>query len=347
MSNARIAANINCHPCRLVIATLQEAQLIGINLSVRDIGVYVLNSYDALTGNATPKEIVSCIVSDRQANISRTINSGKNDPWDWEHITSMLNYLYLANLIEFSKARYKRDRVVTLNTREASTIHIFVSGNNKPLEFDVYDNNKYPRNTVKERRKFQLDWDKYNCELSIYAGEFYTLPSCLGITLAPSVTGMKSTRKSMNKVIGQTGESFVMDYEINELKKINPALSSSVVNRADERGIGFDIESIEILGGNIYPKYIEVKTTTRVTPPAAKNYIDTVSLTRNEWKAAQKYQSNFYVYRVYFSKGKVYIYKLKDIVDKYQKSLVDVDSPLYEMRFNIHKAGVVDSAVTI
>ena len=338
----RIENKIYCHPCRLVLAVLQEAQTHGIKLRVREIGYYILNSLDALKGKASAEEIVLCIENDRQRGVVRTIESGRNDPWDWEHIQGILNYLYLANLIEYSKSRKTRDREITLNTHEAATIKIFVSNCFGPLEFDVYDTSSFPRETVNQRKQFQLNWDKYNCELSAESRNFYTLPSCLGIASAASVAGVTKSKKIMTTAIGKAGESYVLDYEINLLKKSNPSLCSFVKNRADERGIGYDIESIELLGTKTAPKYIEVKTTTRITPPSGRSFIDVVNLTRNEWKAAQEHKSAFYVYRVYLTKGKVYIYQLKNILEKQTKSLVEIDAPIYEMRFDIGASGVID-----
>ena len=198
--------------------------------------------------------------ADRKAGIARTINSGKNDPWDWEHITGILNYLYLANLIEYSKARYARDREVTLNAHEAATIKIFVSGYLDPLEFDVYNARKYPRGTVKERKTFQLEWDKYHGRLSKHAGSFYTLPSCLGISTVASIGGARKSSKVMTAAIGKAGESYVEKYEKDMLGKINPAYSLKVTNKSAIRGIGYDIESAEIVGTLLGgTKYIEVK----------------------------------------------------------------------------------------
>lgn len=343
----RISDSIKCYPCRLVLAVIQEAQTTGIKLTVREIGYYVLNSLDSLTGTATPREIVDAIVSDRKYSISRNISSGKNDPWDWEHITGILNYLVLANLIEFSKARHARDREVTLNVHEAATIKVFISGIADPLEFDVYDSKKYPRRTVKERKEFQLEWDKYHGLLSKYAGSFYTLPSCLGISaVVPS--GSTKASKVMTDAIGKAGEGYVEKYEKDLLGKINPLYSSRVKNRASIRGIGYDIESVELLGTTLgAPKYIEVKTTTRVSPPTLKSFIDVVNLTRNEMIAAQTHLGSYYVYRVYLTKGHVYIYQLKDIVSKESKKLVDIDAPVYEMRFDIGASGVVDNKAVI
>lgn len=344
----RILAKIKCYPCRLVLAVLQEAQTSGIKLTVRDIGYYVLNSLDALSGKATPNEIVKAVDADRKAGITRSIVSGKNDPWDWEHITGILNYMFLANLIEYSNARNARDREITLNVHEAATIKIFVSGYSDPLEFDVYDSKKYPRTTIQERKDFQLEWDKYQGTLSKYASHFYTLPSCLGITTAVSTGRAKKYAKFSTAAIGKAGEAYVEKYEKDLLGKINPAYKSRVINKAALRGIGYDIESVEIVGAALGgTKYIEVKTTTRVTPPTTKSFIDVVNLTRNEMNAAKTYMAAFYVYRVYLTKGKVYIYQLKNIHGKKASGLVDIDAPIYEMRFDLCKTGVIDKAAVI
>lgn len=346
--NERIAAKIKCYPCRLVLSVMQEAQTSGIKLTVRDIGYYVLNSQDALSRKAKPSEIIKQIVADRKAKIVCTISSGKNDPWDWEHITGILNYLYLANLIEYSKASNARDREITLNVHESATINIFISGNSDPLDFDIYDITRYPRMSVKDRKIFQLEWDKYNGQLSKHSSSFYTLPSCLGISTVVPLGSVRKATKVMTAAIGKAGESYVEKYEKDILSKINPAYQSKVINKANQRGIGYDIESAEICGKRLGgTKYIEVKTTTRVSPPTSKTFIDVVNLTRNEMNAAKKYLSAFYVYRVYLTKGNVYIYQLKDIASKNSKGIVNIDAPVYEMRFDLGKTGVIDNTAII
>ncbi len=117
-----------------------------------------------------------------------------------------------------------------------------------------------------------------------------------------------------------------------------------MINKSNKRGLGYDIESAEIIGGKKLGsvKYIEVKTTSRVTAPSAASVMDFVQLTRNEWRAALKHKAKFYVYRVYLTRGKTYIYMLKNICKKHKSNDIEVEAPKYNMRFDLMKPGVVD-----
>ena len=148
---------------------------------------------------------------------------------------------------------------------------------------------------------------------------------------------------SYTAAIGAAGEKYVFDYEVDRVSKINPSFGACVKNRANERRIGFDIESVSGVGMNPKaPIYIEVKTTSRVTEPSAVSSMDMVNLTHYEWKAACDFPDQFYLYRVYLVKGKVLLYIIGKVYDKEYTSLIDVTATSYQVRFDVADTNVVD-----
>lgn len=343
--NERLSKGISVYPYRFLLAVLQKALKEGVTLNIRELGYYVLNSEDVLCGLATPEEVVTAIKKDQKTGVHHDINTGKNKPWDWEHIEGMINYLALANLVTITgNKRMGHERSVTINSLEASAIKIFIDGVSETLKFDV---SSYDRSTPKKRKEFQLTWDKYNASLSDKYSSFYTMPSALGISLGTPIT--KPSKKSSHTVaIGKIGESYVYNYEMERVKKIDPGYCTLIKDRSAERGIGFDIESITGYGSAPKtPKYIEVKTTTRVTAPSVKSFVDSINLTRNEWNAAKIFKDDFFIYRVYITKGKVFMFIIGSIVEKNAHSLIEVSAPVYEVKFDVAKTGVVDEKISI
>lgn len=99
-------------------------------------------------------------------------------------------------------------------------------------------------------------------------------------------------RDSVNKALGDAGESFIFDIECERLRSLGrPDLAESVVwvSRDKGDGAGYDILSHEMDGT---PRYIEVKTTNggAMTP---------FLLSKNEFEFAKRHQKIFHVYRVY------------------------------------------------
>lgn len=341
----RISEGIKIHPYRFLLAVLQRALKDGVTLNIREIGYYIFNAKDVLIGNSNPQEVVDQIKHDQLHSIRHDIDTGRNRPWDWEHIEGLVNYLELANLITLNgKKKLGHERTVTLNSLEAAAIKRFVDDIDSPPGFNV---SMYSLSTIADRKHFQLDWDKYNASLSKHYSLFYTSPAALGITTG--IVPIVPPRRSDPRIaIGKIGEAYVFNYEVERIQKIDPAYVPFVRDRSAERGIGYDIESIYGIGTSpTTPKYIEVKTTTRVTRPSTKHFLDSLNITRNEWKAAQEHSNNFYIYRVYLTKGKVLIYVIGDLVAKQTRKLFQLSAPVYEMKFNVTTSGLVDDTIKI
>ena len=169
---ARVAEEINIRPNSFVLKVLQLAETARQDITVKDVGYYILNSLDVLQGKANPYEVLEAIVEDHKNGLQREIKAYDEDgkpkasSYTMQHIREQLNYLELANLI-----RITDDKRVVLNPNEMDTIKLFTQEFDKAPEFDVYS---YDLTIADVRKKFQFDWDAYYSRLSAYANLFMT-----------------------------------------------------------------------------------------------------------------------------------------------------------------------------
>ncbi|WOO88699.1 DUF3883 domain-containing protein [Mollicutes bacterium LVI A0078] len=121
--------------------------------------------------------------------------------------------------------------------------------------------------------------------------------------------------RDRNDEVGDQGEEFVMEYEIDRLVENNVENSKSIVqhlSRLQGDGLGYDISSINFDGST---RFIEVKTTTReVNAP--------FYMSRNEKNFFEIYGEQAFIYRVYnFSRetrnGEVKIITAEELFNKY------------------------------
>ena len=84
-----------------------------------------------------------------------------------------------------------------------------------------------------------------------------------------------------------------------------------------------------------FVKYIEVKSTKRVTAPDINDsmWVDTINITRNEWVAALQHKEFYYIYRVYFVRGGVVMYVIKDLYKKKETGIVEIIPMAYRVDF--------------
>ena len=107
--------------------------------------------------------------------------------------------------------------------------------------------------------------------------------------LKTSLIDFKKHLKNLEE-IGEAGELFVMNYEINYLKKIGKINLAQKVQRISliDVSAGYDILSYDSNGNK---KYIEVKTTTETN----EDFIITI----NELNHAYQLKEKYFIYRVY------------------------------------------------
>lgn len=317
-----------CHPYSILLRVLEYARRSDIVLLKQELGYYIFNSEDVLKGNATVNEVFDQIMNDKRGGIPPRkiiIPDGESTSYD-QHVGDQLKYLQLANLI------YIDGQEVKINPHEMKSINRFIELINKPLGFDVY---KYDLSNVENRKRFETDWAIYYGQLSKYADDLATPVESL---LLPVDEEPKKLKRTNNKIeLGDEGEEFVLNFEKDRVSKFNAHLVNKVLGLGKTKGLGYDIQSVIAEPGDFseFVKYIEVKSTKRVTAPDLKDEVwtDTINITRNEWIAAMQHKEFYSIYRVYFIRGGVVMYIIKNPYQKKMDNIIDVVPLTYRVDF--------------
>lgn len=318
-----------CHPYSILLRVLEYARRSNIVLLKQELGYYIFNSEDVLKGNATANEVFDQIMNDKRGGIPPRkiiIPDGESTSYD-QHVGDQLKYLQLANLI------YIDGQEVKINLHEMKSINRFIELIDKPLGFDVY---KYDLSNVENRKRFETDWAIYYGQLSKYADDLATPVESL---LLPADEEPKEPKRTNNKIeLGDEGEVFVLNFEKNRVSKFNVHLVNKVLGLGKTKGLGYDIQSVIAEAGEYseFVKYIEVKSTKRVTAPNLKDgvWTDTINITRNEWIAAMQHKEFYSIYRVYFIRGGVVMYVINNPYQKKMDNIIDVVPLTYRVDFH-------------
>jgi len=181
-----------------------------------------------------------------------------------------------------------------------------------------------------------LEWQEYfGNSAQIEQDKFKTSINSLDAVtsiLKGQQTGIKSTVE-----LGNEGENFVFEFEKNLVKSFNPRLVNKVNYLGKTKGLGYDIISIEANRNRLNPefsRYIEVKATTRVSPPNFTDTLDSINLTRNEWVAAEQHACHFYIYRIYFTNFGTFISIINDPVKKNIDGILYATPTIYRVEFS-------------
>lgn len=339
----RVNSKIKLRSNSYILKFLLEANAKNLIITKKDIGYYVLNSLHVLQGKAEIDEVLRAIQEDRRAGITREVVwPGKASSYNVQHINEQLKLLTLANLITIDESDY-----VFLNKKEISTINIFANDYKKPLMFDTYAFNLLNDNSKKD---FYFKWDEYFAKLSDHSAEFKTNIEFLIDIPAPSTETKKPTFNLTE--FGDEGEGFVLDYEKKRVFNFNPRLVNKVVHLGKTKGLGYDIQSVVALPGEFaeFVKYIEVKSTKRVTAPSLDDsmWLDTLNLTRNEWIAAKQHRDMYSIYRLYFTKSGVVMFVITDVAQKEKEGKLQVTPMTYRVDFGMDAvSNVIQNGATI
>ncbi len=84
-----------------------------------------------------------------------------------------------------------------------------------------------------------------------------------------------------------------------------------------------------------FAKYLEVKSTKRVTAPdlGSETWVDSVNITKNEWVASQQHQDFFFIYRVYFTSQGPFTYIIKNPHKKVAENKISAIPIVYRLDF--------------
>lgn len=323
-----IEKGLNIKPFCFIVALLYHAQNQKQKylLTKQEIGYYVLNNLDVLKGLVTYQEVYERIISDRTNKIKREKLSGSHD---WQHIKEQFNLLELANIIE-TDATY-----LWLNKDEVSAIKIFLS-QSPNITFDCY---KYHLETVNDNKAFLNDWKKYygrfNKELMSLTPAFKTSDIVIIDKDEQKAQG-GATKSTVD--LGDEGEALVFRFEQERVRKYKERLVNKVLLLGKTKGLGYDISSIEADENPQKPefaRYIEVKSTKRVTTPKFdKQWSDSLNITAKEWIAAEQYGEYYNIYRVYFTKNNTIIVRINNPYKKAQDGDIEVYPTIYQMNFD-------------
>ncbi|MDR1584105.1 MAG: DUF3883 domain-containing protein [Prevotellaceae bacterium] len=317
-----IKNKIKIRPYSFVLKVMLLANDAHLILTKKDIGYYILNSYDVLRGKATPDEVITQIVKDRTASITREVRTpGKELSYDRQHIIEQLNYLELANLVVTDNKG-----IIVLNKREMTAIKFISDAYNANLMFDIYAQDL---STSAGRKKFKIQWGIEYALTGEKSAIFNTSSSALGVIPAADNETPAAQEEPEKIEIGEEGEMYVFNYEKKRVKEYNKHLAGKVVYLGKIKGLGYDVQSIIALHGAAnaeLAKYIEVKTTRRVTAPDLTDttWEDIVQITKNEWDAACQHKELYSIYRVYFCRDNVVIYFVDDVYHQKENGKIQV-----------------------
>lgn len=328
-----ITKGLNIRPFCFVVSLLYYAQSQPQKyiLTKQEVGYYVLNNLDVLKGLVTCQEVYERIISDRANNVKREKLSGSHD---WQHIKEQFNLLELANIIETD------DTYLWLNKDENDAIELFLK-QSLNIGFDCYS---YTLNTTEANRVFLNAWKKYYGRFNKDLLSLYTRFKPTGIVIFDKEEQKVQKGATKSTVdLGDEGEALVFRFEQERVRNYKERLVNKVLLLGKTKGLGYDISSIEANENTQKPefaRYIEVKSTKRVTTPKFdKQWSDSLNLMAKEWIAAEQYGEYYNIYRVYFTKTNTIIVRIKNPYKKAQEGMIEVYPTIYQMNFD---AGVIE-----
>lgn len=220
------------------------------------------------------------------------------------------------------------------NPNESEAISLFTSVYKDKPEFDVYE---YDLGNAEIRKEFQFKWDAYYARLSQYAQNFKTSSVALLFEEKKSIEETKKSRVNLTE-FGDEGETLVYNYEKSRVAAYNTRLANKVLSLGKTRGIGYDIQSVIAEPGDEaeFVKYIEVKSTKRLTSPDLSDplWVDSLNITRNEWIAAQQHKEYYAIYRVFFTREGATVFVINNVAEKIKDGRIQVTPMTYRVDFS-------------
>jgi len=325
----RIEHGVSIRPFCFIVKLVVDAYANGIVLNQNELAYYAMNNIDALSGRATTDEIIEQIKADRSSHVMRRVSyQDKAESYNTQHIREQINYLELANLI-----RNKSGNLFP-NTKEKKVLSAF-SEHTYDLGFDV---SEYDLEDHEDRNKFYNDWQVY------YSSIAKDITDDLTTSVDALQYDVDETGKQISKayavdtmLIGDDGEALVYKYEKDRVSEYDSRLTNKIHMLGKTKGLGYDIQSIfaEERDDPEFVKYIEVKSTKRVTSPDKDkdDWTDTLNITRNEWIAAQQHRDSFEIYRVYFTQSGPEMFIIKNPYDKNEQKIIRTLPTTYRLDF--------------
>lgn len=332
----RINDGIRLKPFHFVLTLLAMARKSNLFLTKEEVSYYVLNAKQVLQGKISVSQVFEEIVQDRKNHIVKNVETGSRHR---QHINEQINLLVLANLV------IEKNKVLFLNEREMDVITYFIQECDKPLSFNVF---AYDLSDKQGKAQIRADWSLYYGQIAVTDDTILTT-SLEALTQQTSLEDQtddvakkpfptKFTNRVDKNALGEEGESYVFDFEKQRVGNTHPRLVNQVRLLASQRGIGYDISSVEAnedLENPEFLRMIEVKATKRVTAPniGDDSWIDTINLTRREWMTAKQHRTAYNIYRIYFTPSATVIRKINNPYEKYEQGIIDVVATTYRADF--------------
>lgn len=319
----RIDAGIRLKPFCYIVALLDYArkQPTNILLTKQEIGYYVLNSLEVLQGKVTCQEVYDRIMSDRANKVRRERLSGSHS---WQHIKEQFNLLDLADLTK-SDAEY-----IWLNANQDPAIRLFI----KELDQPYFEVSGFDLTTREGKIEFYSEWGEYYGRMNPEAARLetnFTSDSTQKQVRQKGAVGITTSE------LGDKGEALVYRLECERIKAYKERLLNKVLLLGKTKGLGYDISSLEADENPSKPefaRYIEVKSTTRVSVPSFDSiWSDSLNLTTKEWVAAEQYGSYYNIYRVYFTRTKTIVVRIQNPFELAKSEKIEVFPTIYQMNF--------------
>jgi hypothetical protein len=331
----RLSNNISIKPFSFILEVLLLAEKKWLFLTKDEVGYFILNQLQVLQWLIEPNIILDTIISYRKANIHVKVE------WEWkassyniQHINELLWLLELANII-----RINMNSWIILNPYEQESINYISSLWDTPLDFNVY---QYDLDTVEGRKLMYNEWQHYFCDINkSWTPIFQTTLNAIKFNIE-EVNGenkiRNKTRDDSKNQLWDDWENYVYEYEKSRVSQYDSRLVNKVLLLWKTRWIGYDIQSIfaDHSERSEFVKYIEVKATKRVTLPTETIdwWIDTLSLTRNEWVAAEQHTLSYSIYRVYFTPEQTVIYIMTNPFQKNIDRKIKCIPTMYRLDFS-------------
>ncbi len=325
---SRIADGIKFRNYCKLVQIMNFAEANQVRLTQREIGYYILNAQDVLSGAASPVEILGTVVADRAAGRIREVSaSGKASSYTVQHIREQLSLLGLANLVRRSGSA--SDPAMVLNFAESRMIDLYAkAADTVPFVMDLGA-------LERDSTSLRADWQKYYATPSNDLGN-EALTRLEALKPAEPETIEVNAAGEADADVGTAGEAYVYAYEKRRVARYKPAAVARVKLMAHMRGIGYDVQSVKAdePEPDVYIQ-IEVKSTKRVTLPdiASETWEEVFSLTQNEWHAANTYKDRYFIYRVYFTGGGTKLHQIQDPLSK-----VHCEPSAYRITYDVASA---------
>lgn len=333
----RLSHGVELRPFCFIIKLVLDAYERDIVLNQNEIGYYAMNNLDVLSGRATTEEVINQIQEDRASHVLRRVSyPDKAESYNSQHIREQLNYLELANLI-----RNKSGNIFP-NLKEKKVLEEFAE-NAYNLGFS---SEGYDLENDTDKARYYRDWQIYYSGISKEVTEEFTT-SIEALQYDVDESGKQVTKAYAvdTMLIGDDGEALVFNYEKKRVAEYDSRLTNKIHMLGKTKGLGYDIQSIfaDEREDPEFVKYIEVKSTKRVTSPDkdSEDWKDTLNITRNEWVAAQQHGKSYEIYRVYFTQAGPEVFIIKNPYEKNENKVIRTIPTTYRLDFN---AKAIDKA---